>query len=50
MSPDMAMRLVLLVVIASLIIISIAMNDDSYGRKHATPKHRTAHAGSAEHD
>ncbi|HKP44697.1 hypothetical protein [Mycobacterium sp.] len=42
MSPEMAMRVVLLVVIASLIIIGIAMNDDTYGRKRATPQRRPA--------
>jgi hypothetical protein len=50
MSPDMAMRLVLLVVIASLIIVSIAMSDDTYGRKRSTPKRQPAEAGSANHD
>jgi hypothetical protein len=48
MSPDMAMRLVLLIVIASLIVVSIAMSDDPYGRKHSTPQRQTAEA--TEHD
>jgi len=48
MSPDMAMRVVLLVVIASLIVVGIAMNDDAYGRKRSTPQRRTANTEGTE--
>jgi hypothetical protein len=44
MSPDMTVRLVLLVVIASFIVVSIAMNDDTYGRKGPTARRRPAEA------
>ena len=50
MSPDMAMRVVLLVVITSLIVVSIAMSDDTYSRKRSTPQRRTAQAEGAEQD
>ena len=49
MSPDMAMRLVLLVVIASLMVVSIAMRDDAYARKRSTPQRRTVQVEAAEH-
>jgi hypothetical protein len=49
-SPDMALRLVLLVIIASLIIIGLAPSDHTHGRKRSTPQHRPAGSEPAEQE